>query len=192
MTAQSKPTPPNVWGGKGFEVGHDDEGPGAIPKYCVHVNGVGSWPIAWFYEEVDAILWAETMNAHFSADGALERQEPDAKAIDGEVEGTDSLRPSSMVERVARIICSADRSRTCDTVCGGGVGHCLAVRPDEQFFLTARAAILAMREPTGAMVEAGRARVFQDRMGDKSVARTKAGVAVDVFTLMINEALKDG
>lgn len=63
-------TPPDIWGGGGFEV-HDamgDDGEvemGAVPRWHVMVNGVGAWPVAYFYEQGDAELWSQTMNATF-------------------------------------------------------------------------------------------------------------------------------
>jgi hypothetical protein len=65
-------TPPNIWGGDGFEVHEaedEEERPDRRLRWHVMVNGVGSWPVAWFYEEGDARLWSETMNRHFAVSG---------------------------------------------------------------------------------------------------------------------------
>jgi hypothetical protein len=36
-------------------------------RWHVMVNGVGSWPVAWFYERDDAELWSRTMNETFAS-----------------------------------------------------------------------------------------------------------------------------
>ena len=68
--SEMRVTLPTVWGGSGFEV-HEaediDERPEPRLRWHVMVNGVGSWPVAWFYEHGDAQLWASTMNAAFAA-----------------------------------------------------------------------------------------------------------------------------
>jgi hypothetical protein len=52
-------TPPNIWGGGGFEV-HEaedvEERPDPRLPWLVMVNGVGSWPVAWFYERCAAVV----------------------------------------------------------------------------------------------------------------------------------------
>lgn len=52
-----------------------------------------------------------------------------------------------------------------------------------------KAAIWAMREPTEPMIDPGREVVFKDRMRSNG-GRTKAGVAIDVYQAMIDEAMK--
>jgi hypothetical protein len=61
----AKATSSRVWGARGFEVvevSDPDERPEPSLRWHVHANGVGSWPIAWFYEEKDARLWSEAVN----------------------------------------------------------------------------------------------------------------------------------
>jgi hypothetical protein len=53
------PTPTNTWGAKGFEVHYDREGPATPPRWHLMLNGVGSYPIAYFYRKADAIRAAK-------------------------------------------------------------------------------------------------------------------------------------
>lgn len=52
---------------------------------------------------------------------------------------------------------------------------------------SARAALEALLEPSGGMIDAPRKIILDDRM--RANARTKAGVAFDVFRAMIQAAL---
>jgi hypothetical protein len=47
-------TPPAVWGGNGYEVERSDEPFHPGFPWCVGVDGVGHYPIAWFATEADA------------------------------------------------------------------------------------------------------------------------------------------
>lgn len=76
LKAENTPIPPSVWGGSGygFSFSHDGLTPGdQRARWWVGVNGVGAYPIAWFYRKADAKLWTETMNAASSPNPLAER-----------------------------------------------------------------------------------------------------------------------
>lgn len=51
------------WGATGWTANYSASGPGAPPKYCVHANGIGSFPIGWTYRKEDAAFIAASRAA---------------------------------------------------------------------------------------------------------------------------------
>lgn len=86
-----------------------------------------------------------------------------------------------MVERVARVICGA----TADRMCCGKCTKCTALLAE------ARAVIAALREPTGAMKDAGAASygIHTPAIGSLPL-EVIDGQPTKAWTAMIDEALK--
>lgn len=83
----------------------------------------------------------------------------------------------NMIEKVARAINPDDFSIECSV--GPDCSACKAIK--NVAMENAKAAILAMREPSEGMIEAGSAHMLDD--GDK--------VSLDIWHIMIDAALKE-
>lgn len=78
-TSQTEPTPSTIWGGEGYSAHYVEdisERPDPRLPWCVTVEGVGSWPIAWFYQRADAENYVRLV------------AESDNRAIDNKGEST--------------------------------------------------------------------------------------------------------
>lgn len=90
---------------------------------------------------------------------------------------------SEMVERVARALCSEDgRDPEGDDCWNFGRDHSIKKKNWEAYVGGARAAILAMREPTDAVLKAGAAHWDDDWCSETN--------ALNMWNGMIDEALK--
>lgn len=83
------PTPLNVWAAKGYQVDYSRDGPGATPRWCLHLNGVGSWPIAWFYRKADAQHCIDTQAQTAALRTTVEELVGALRTLNGMWEGDD-------------------------------------------------------------------------------------------------------